>query len=172
MLRRALDSLARRVELERKEWRSANQVRKDFAYPHVQAAILDAAENPSRNVPNWLVLALMLSGVAWGLPFQFEVWPGDPYKSAEIISYLAALWAVQAAVVALVYPIVIGFVALLFQGVVMHNANPGVVLIWSAIDSVWFFINMALTAFFLVRTERGVVEMAAGYLLRGKGQGG
>ena len=187
MLLRALDSLARRVELERKEWRSTNQVRKDFAYPHIQAVILDAAENPSRNVPNWLVLALMLSGVAWGLPFQFGVGPADPYKSAEIISYLAALWAVQAAVVALVYPIVIGFVALLFQGrqnakavlyiylhdtaallaglsslalialmavhhLVMYKVNPGIVLVWSALDSAWFLINMLLTAFFLVRT--------------------
>lgn len=187
MLLRALDSLNRRVNLERREWRLANQVRKDFAYPYVQAAILDAAENPSRNVPNWLVLALMLSGIAWALPFQFEVSPADSYKSAEIISYLAALWAVQAAVVALVYPIVIGFVALLFQGrqnakavlyiylhdtaallaglsslalialmavhhLVMYKANPGVVLVWSALDSVWFLINMSLTAFFLVRT--------------------
>lgn len=187
MLLRALDSLARRVNLERSEWRLANQVRKDFAYPYVQAAILDAAENPSRNVPKWLALALMLSGVAWGLSFQFEVWPAEPYKSAEIISYLAALWAVQAAVVALVYPIVIGFVALLFQGrqnakavlyiylhdtaallaglsslalialmavhhLFMYKANSGVVLVWSALDSVWFLINMSLTAFFLVRT--------------------
>lgn len=131
--------------------------------------------------------AFVLSGLAWGLPFELEMWLANPYKSAEIISYMAALWAVQAAVVALVYPIVIGFVALLFQGrqnakavlsiylhetaalvaglsslalialigvhhLVMHTANPGVVLVWSVIDSVWFFINMALTAFFLVRT--------------------
>lgn len=187
MLLRALDSLARRVELERKEWRSTNQVRKDFAYPHVQAAILDAAENPSRHVPNWLALTLLLSGLSWGLAYQFDVRATDPYKSAEIISYLAALWAVQAAVVALVYPIVIGFVALLFQGrqnakailyiylhdtaallaglsslalialmavhhLVMYRASPGVVLAWSALDSVWFLINMSLTAFFLIRT--------------------
>lgn len=187
MLRRTLDSLIRRVEVEEKEWRSTNQVRKDFAYPRVQAAILDAGENPSRTVPIWLVLGLVFSGLAWGLPLQFEIGPTDPYKSAEIISYLAALWAVQAAVVALVYPIVIGFVALLFQGrqnakavlyiylhdtaallaglsslalialmavhhLVMYKVNPGVVLVWSALDSVWFLINMLLTAFFLVRT--------------------
>lgn len=187
MLLRALDSLARRVELERKEWRSTNEVRKAFAYPSVQAVILDAAENPSRHVPIWLTLALMLSGLTWGLAYQFDVRGTDAYKSAEIISYLAALWAVQAAVVALVYPIVIGFVALLFQGrqnakailyiylhdtaallaglssialialigvhhLVMYKVSPGVVLVWTAIDSVWFLINMSLTAFFLVRT--------------------
>lgn len=116
MLQRAMDSLVRRVELERKEWRSANQVREDYAYPHAQARILDAAEDPIRHVRNWLALALLLSGLAWAVPIQLEVFSADFLDSAEIISYVAALWAVQATVVALVYPIVIGFVALLFQG--------------------------------------------------------
>jgi hypothetical protein len=187
MLLRAMDSLARRVEVEKHEWRATNELRKDFAHPWIQAAILDAAENPSRHVPKWLLLTVMLSGAAFGLQFQFGFSGTDPYKSAETISYLAALWAVQAAVVALVYPIVIGFVALLFQGrqnaksilyVYLHDTaallaglsslalialmaghhlllprtSPGIVLVWSAIDLVWFLINMALTAYFLIRT--------------------
>src|SRR5687767_9763450 len=99
MFMRTLDSLVRRVQLEQKEWVSTNQLRKDFAYPHVQAAILDAAEEPLHHVLWWLVLALVLSGLVWGLEYQFEVRATNPYESEEIISYVAALWAAQAAVV-------------------------------------------------------------------------
>lgn len=98
MLMRALDSLACRVEIELKEWRTMNVTRKDLAYSFLQGVVLRAADDPMHHIIRWLLLAVALSTLAWVLGVGVAVWYAKPYESADVISYIAPLWAAQAAI--------------------------------------------------------------------------
>ena len=115
MLGQILKTLSYRVKTEEAEWRSENTVIRENSYGLLQAAIVSIAEHPLR----WpLSLLAFLSAVSAAICFTPSCWlPRVPtnFTRTDLITYFSALWTIQGALAALVYPIVIAFVTLLLQ---------------------------------------------------------
>jgi hypothetical protein len=100
------------------DWISSNSFRRPHPLTWLDTQLLTAAENPRR-----LVASLVIAAVAvWVLAFQVPSlqvlvpqWQTEQWAAAEELSYFTALWSVQATLAALVYPIVIAFVAVFLQ---------------------------------------------------------
>jgi hypothetical protein len=114
MLGRILNTLSHRLKREEAEWRRKNITRREMAYGQLRNALLRMAEHPVR-CP---IFVLIISAIA---SISLSVLP-DPvpkitlsYNPTDVVSYFSAPWSVQAAVAALVYPIVLAFVTLVLQ---------------------------------------------------------
>ena len=116
MLGRLLNTLSYRLARELRDLRKANKSIRDDAWPWYQRVLIAAGKHPVQ-IPLGLFLVIVFLSVAvcsyhlfcgpvtFGLPSQLPV--------SE--QHFFTLWAVQATVAAMIYPIVIGFVALLLQ---------------------------------------------------------
>lgn len=74
-----------------------------------------AGEHPFRFAASLLMLQMTLLGLVNQLPDGWLTSTWGTWGAAEQLSYFSALWAVQATLAALVYPIVIAFVAVFLQ---------------------------------------------------------
>ena len=121
MLGQILKTLSYRVKTEEAEWRSENTVIREMSYNLLQGAIVYIAKHPL----GWpLSLLAFLSAVSAALCFAPSCWLPrvlTDFTRADLITYFSALWSIQGALAALVYPIVIAFVTLLLQR--RHNAK-------------------------------------------------
>lgn len=121
MYGRLLNSLSYRIRQEEHEWKSTNRVRREFRYGWFQRAFVALAKRPVVNSVEQAIL-VALAMVAVGLELPPIKGLATRFNTLEnILSYFVGLWSVQAAIVALVYPIVIAFVTLLLQR--RHNAK-------------------------------------------------
>ena len=141
--------------LELREWHKSNQTAREYAWPWYQRALIAAGNNPVC-VPFGLFLAvLFLSAVAWGC---------HAYYAPEIVISLPSalrleqrfftLWAVQATIAAMIYPIVIGFVALLLQR--RHSAKASLQIylhdsaaILSGLSALFLVLALGVQCFFI-----------------------
>src|ERR1700683_4759513 len=124
MTRRLLDSLRRRAE---KRFRIATA--KNSTLRALRGGWLWRVTDPFRAHPVFCAFVLLLVNTLLGLaftcvnqacwsvsarvPWNFDVFPD--WNSADLLSILGALWSIQAMIAALVYPIVIAFIAVLLQ---------------------------------------------------------
>ena len=121
MIGKLLKTLSYRVKTEEAEWRSENTVIREMSYNLLQGAIVYISKHPL----GWpLSVLAFLSAISAALCFAPYCWlPGvlTDFTRADLVTYFSALWSIQGALAALVYPIVIAFVTLLLQR--RHNAK-------------------------------------------------
>jgi hypothetical protein len=109
-------SLRQRVAREVAEWRAANAFWREHRLSRRRKWLLAVASRPLAVVSVLVLGGLGLSAITGIVPAHH--WVQIPVTNFEIgdrVDYFSALWTTQSAIVALVYPIVIGFVALLIE---------------------------------------------------------
>ena len=115
MIARFLGALSYHVRRAEIEWRATNPARRNVQYGWLRRRIVRAADRPILSSAFLLILFSLVTLFAYFGPFpRFPVIQLS-YDDATALSYLSTIWAIQATVVALVYPIVIAFVTLLVQ---------------------------------------------------------
>lgn len=118
MLGRAFNCLSRRVELWIKEWNQTSIDRKRLSYPAIERLLRHAGERPFLFVALiWLTAVSLSIGLGWAAPKYLGFCHLIPsgWNEAEQLTYFSTLWTLQGTIAALVYPIVIAFVAVLLQ---------------------------------------------------------
>lgn len=150
-----LNTLSHRLDREEAEWRSGNESRKEKAYGFFRSVLVRAAEHPI----GWpLAVLIILSITSTAFLFVPECWFSAAHfciRTADLIVYFSALWSVQSAVAALVYPIVIAFVTLLLQRRHSAKANLHIYLrdtaaIVSGLSTLFLLILMTLQYLLLI----------------------
>nr|WP_294865170.1 hypothetical protein [uncultured Pseudogulbenkiania sp.] len=146
-----------------------------------------AGEHPLRFATSLLALQVALLVLVAVLPQDWLIPAWFKWAAAEQLTHFSTVWTIQATLAALVYPIVISFVAVYLQrrpaaeafihlymldsgGLAAGLSSLALVVVmgvqylmmttwetaslpsWAAIDTAWFVLNAALTAFFLFRT--------------------
>lgn len=113
---RLFNSLQYRLYLEEKEWRATSKLRRELAPSLFHRFLLAIGKRP-------VFWGCWLIGVVLGISMFFAVVEPDrwapirisEFKVEDVSAYFVGLWSVQAAIAALVYPIVIAFVTVLLQ---------------------------------------------------------
>ncbi len=108
-------SIQRVVRRDAADWLKFNEYRQRLRLTKLDEELLFAGENPGRFLFSLVVLYLLTLLLGQVLPADWVAPRWDEWKDAEQLAYFTALWSVQATVVALVYPIVIAFVAVFLQ---------------------------------------------------------
>jgi len=108
-------SIKRVVKREMAEWAEFNSFRKAHSYSNPEKANLYLASRPIRFSLVLLVLYAAALFTAENLPMgiyngHFENWGNSDY-----LSYFTSLWSIQATIAAVIYPLVISFVAVFLQ---------------------------------------------------------
>lgn len=112
------NSLSRRATLWVKEWNQTSIDRKRLSYPAIERLLRRAGERPFLFVALiWLTAVCLSIGLGWAAPKYLGLCKLIPseWKEAELLTYFGTLWTLQGTIAALVYPIVIAFVAVLLQ---------------------------------------------------------
>ncbi len=116
MFGRLLNTLSYRLRCELREWRKANGTLRENAWPWYQKALIAAGKHPVRVPLKLFSVALLLSAAMWGYHALTALVLSDPPSPPSgMRQHFFTLWTVQAAIAAMIYPIVIGFVTLLLQ---------------------------------------------------------
>jgi len=108
----SIQSVVRREEAD---WRAFNHYRKGFAFSRLDRQLLFASEHPIRFSLSLLALLLVVLALGDLLPPDWLTANWSTWKESEQLAYFTTLWAVQATLAALVYPIVIAFVTVFLQ---------------------------------------------------------
>jgi hypothetical protein len=119
------DRLSHHVESWIKDWNKTNPARARKAYPGYTKALHWCSEHLIRFIFLLLAAAIGIAALEYAevivLPGLTQ--PGVSGSATEQLARIEAIWTVQTTLAALVYPIVLAFVALLFQR--RHLANAG-----------------------------------------------
>lgn len=121
MLSRLFRTLNWKVAEIRKEWASGNPLRMKYESGSFGRIFHDACEHPLKWTTTVFSIAFVLCLIAWiwspPYPGLFDWQPdlGNDGKRWNVVEPFVGLWAVQAALVAIVYPIVVAFVTVLLQ---------------------------------------------------------
>lgn len=102
-------SLQRLLKREIRDWRNSNQTVADIAWPWYQSALVFAGEKPVKYPAAIACIVLALSGGAVALPNYLST------DTEHVRTTFQSIWSIQASLVGVVYPIVIGFISLLLQ---------------------------------------------------------
>lgn len=116
MLRSILNNLSRHSDQWVSEWNQTSIVRRRLRYSVIDRLLRRAGEHLFWFLSGITALAVTLSLVGWLLvPFYLESSIDVVRNGSNLLVYFGNLWMVQATVAALVYPIVISFVAVLLR---------------------------------------------------------
>lgn len=115
---RLLRTLSHRLDAEEREWKSLNRVREELAPGAWHAFMLRlGARSTLWAAAAFLVVTAWAAFVAYVdlhyWLFHYTVSKSNTDSLADRVAYFTAVWSIQAALIGLVYPIVIGFVTLL-----------------------------------------------------------
>lgn len=163
MLGRLLNTLHYRLSHESREWRKANEVLRETAWPWYQKALIAAGKRPVRVPLELLFIVLVLSAAVWGChALTALVSTNSTPPRIGIEQHFFTLWAVQAAVAAMIYPIVIGFVTLLLQRRHSAKASLHVYLhdsaaILTSLSALFLVAVMGIQFFFISAAGESVV---------------
>lgn len=117
MLGRILNSLQYQTKKVKKEWIKTNETLKEYRYTILERTFIHLARHPlvysSFLVPLLFLVSYSLLTRWQNLPF-FSIDEESPIFRNSL-NYFSIIWGIQATLVGLLYPIVIGFVGLLFQ---------------------------------------------------------
>ena len=111
----ALGALSHHVRVAEKKWRAGNEERRRLQYGWLRDRWVRAAEQPLGSPGSVLMLLIFFSLLAWLPPFREIAVRHVELDHAGALSYLSTIWAIQATILALVYPVVIAFATLLVQ---------------------------------------------------------
>jgi hypothetical protein len=155
MLGRLLNTLRYRLNCDFDEWRKANPVLREYAWSSLQRILIAAGTRPVRSPLVLCISVLVLSAGLWGyyaLTTLLSAKPPQP--PARIEQHFFTLWTIQAGIVALIYPIVIGFVSLLLQR--RHSAKASLHIylhdsaaIVTGLSALFLVFTMGIQFFFL-----------------------
>ena len=145
MTGRLFNTLSYRLKRKLQDWRKANSTLRENAGPWYQRALIFAGNRPLLYPLVFFSVVIALSAIILGF-HAFSTLPSDTAvpPASDVNSRFYTLWTVQAAVAAMIYPIVIGFVSLLLQRRHSAKANLHIYLHDSAA------ILTGLSALFLV----------------------
>jgi hypothetical protein len=159
-----LNNLSAKVEKFDVNWFSSNKIRTNEAYSKIHSFFLARAEHPVKfslllfvifNVLSFIIFKLDLNARGWNFFDTFV-------DQSDQVGYLGALWAVQASVVALLYPIVISYVTLLVgqQGkektilpIYLHDSCA----VFSGVSSIVLIIQIGIHFLWMPHAEVNVV---------------
>lgn len=96
-------------------WFAQNILRRRLALSKLERDLLFAGERPLRLAFSLLVLQIALLVLAAVLPQEWFSPAWSNWTSAEQLTHFSTVWTIQATLAALVYPIVISFVAVYLQ---------------------------------------------------------
>lgn len=105
------------VSRDEDEWMRKNDTRRRLKLSWINKELLLAGEHPFRFSFSLLALQVLLLWLAALVPQQWlsPTWINDGWKTAEQLTHFTTVWTIQATMAALVYPIVIAFVAVFLQ---------------------------------------------------------
>lgn len=118
------------------EWNDKSLVRRHLRYSRIDRFLRNAGEHPAGFLLDIGGATLLLTGLVWLVFWQFLALPIPALiqSEANLLTYFSALWTIQATLAALVYPIVISFVAVLLRrratatlGLRIYSLDAGVV---------------------------------------------
>lgn len=110
------DNLSRRVNRTVGQWLAKQDKSRTIDTSKVERIASFAAGHPFACVAALVALKLFIAFLWWAAPRLLALTvPSYDWKNAEFAAYFGTLWSVQATIAALVYPIVIAFVAVLLQ---------------------------------------------------------
>ena len=116
MIGRLLNTLSYRLRRELRDWRKSNASLRENAWPWYQRVLIFAGNRPVRYPLGLFSVVIMLSATIWGFHALSALISVETAPPAPVVdSRFYTLWTVQAAIAAMIYPIVIGFVSLLLQ---------------------------------------------------------
>lgn len=109
-------SLKTVIKKDEAEWFAQNLTRRRLSLSRLERELLFAGEHPLRLAISLLTLQVALLVLVSLLPPDWfaPAWAFD-WKAAEQLSHFSTVWTIQATLAALVYPIVISFVAVYLQ---------------------------------------------------------
>lgn len=110
------DSLSRRADKWVGEWGSNSDELSRQRYPVVHRLVRLFSEHPTLHSFALWLFSFVISIVCWVLPhkFGFQI-AATEYSQSDLLTYFSTLWTLQATLAALVYPLVIAFVAVMLQ---------------------------------------------------------
>ena len=163
MLGRLLNTLSYRHRRELRDWRISNQTFRENAWPWYQRALIAAGKTPGRVSFGLLTVVLLSSAAAWAYQtFCALVRGGPPSPLPELEQHFFTLWAVQATIAAMIYPIVIGFVTLLLQR--RHSAKASLQIylhdsaaILAGLSALFLVFAMGVQYFFIAMAGKQVL---------------
>jgi hypothetical protein len=116
MMNRVLKNLSWEAKRWISEWNQTSIDRRRLKYPAIEQYLRISGEHPVMFIAFIWSLANFLSvGIGWVIPTYFGSIFQTKWETAELLSYFGTLWTLQGTIAALVYPIVIAFVAVLLQ---------------------------------------------------------
>lgn len=165
MLGRWTRSLGHAVAAKRREWAATNAARLKYEPGVLRRAFDRVSESPNWHVAVVVVCFLSLSLAAWCFPPPYpgliDFKPTDPEKYSGREAFFA-LWATQAAIIAVVYPMVLAFVTILIQRQSGSKASLEAYFVTSSakltgVSSLGLVLGMAVQFFFLDQAASWVV---------------
>lgn len=108
-------SIQQVVQQAEEEWRLTNVHRKQQTQSRLERELLFAGEHPFRFAGSLFALQLALLLLVAVLPLDGLTVAWEKWGPAEQLSFFSTVWTIQATLAALVYPIVISFVAVFLQ---------------------------------------------------------
>lgn len=116
MLSFAFDNLSRRVNKIVAQWLGQQSVSISFNIASWRQLVPLALGRPFVCLSVLVAVKFIIALLWWTCPrFLALTVPSYDWSNAEFAAYVGTLWSVQATIAALVYPIVIAFVAVLLQ---------------------------------------------------------
>lgn len=117
MFKSLWNCLSRRAEKWVSQWNETSAVRRRLRYSAVDRFLRQAGERPVAFVLDTLACAVVFTLIGWffvryHLP---ALGRGIVTNTSNLMAYFGTLWTIQATIAALVYPIVIAFVAVLLR---------------------------------------------------------
>ncbi len=116
MTGRLFNTLSYRLRNELRAWSKNNKALDENTWTWYQRALIVDGNRPGRTAMALFIFMIGSALMIWGyfaLLGKFEMEP--VISESDINSRFYTLWTVQAAIAAMIYPIVIGFVSLLLQ---------------------------------------------------------
>lgn len=157
-------SIRSALRREERDWARSNKIRRRYRLALIERELLFAGEHPLRFVLSLALLQGLLLCLADRVPADWLVplWGG--WSTEEHLAYFSTVWGIQATLVALVYPIVIAFVAVFLQRRPTAESFISVYLLDSAglaagLSSLALVLMMSIQ--YLLQSTRGVDVLAA-----------
>jgi hypothetical protein len=104
------------VERDEASWFEQNIQRQRMALSKLERDLLFAGERPLRFAFSLLALQIALLVLVAVLPLDWFAPTWFKWEAAEQLAHFSTVWTIQATLAALVYPIVIAFVAVYLHG--------------------------------------------------------
>lgn len=108
-------SIQQVVQQAENEWRLTNVHRKQKTQSRLERELLFAGEHPFRFAGSLFAFQVALLVLVAVLPLDSLTVAWEKWEPAEQLSFFSTVWTIQATLAALVYPIVISFVAVFLQ---------------------------------------------------------